>query len=91
MEEQQCKVVLITTQAIHIVINTNGVEIIVLRFLNLRHITIIEVYRSTRVPLGQLHISVALIELLDQPLSHTNIFIGDFNVNWCIETERAPL
>ena len=35
---------------------------------------------------------VALSEPLGPPLSHTNIFIGDFfNVNWCIETERAPV
>ena len=69
--------------------NTTGVEITVLRFLNLPRVTIIGVYRSPRVPLRQL--CVALSELLDQPLSHANIFIGDFNVNWCIETERAPL
>ena len=69
--------------------NTNGAEITVLRFLNLPHVTIIGVYHSPRVPLRQL--SVALSELLDQPLSHTNIFIGDFNVNRYIETERAPL
>ena len=69
--------------------NTKAVEVTVMRFLNLPHVTIIGVYRSPRVPLRQL--CVALSELLDQPLSHTNIFIGDFNVNWCIETERAPL
>ena len=68
--------------------NTNGVEITVRRFLNLPHVTIIGVYRSPKVPLRQL--CVALSELFDQPLLHTNIFIGDFNVNWCIETERAP-
>lgn len=69
--------------------NTNGVEITVLRFLNLPHVTIIGVYCSPRVPLRQL--CVALSELLDQPLSRTNIVIGDLNVNWCIETERASL
>ena len=69
--------------------NTNGVEITVLRFLNLPHVTIIGVYRSPRLPLRQL--CVALSKLLDRPLSHANIFIGDFHVNWCIETERAPL
>ena len=69
--------------------NTNGVEITVLRFLNPRHVTIIGVYHSPRVPLRKL--CVALSELLDQPLLHTNIFIGDFNVNRCNETERAPL
>ena len=69
--------------------NINGVEITVLRFVNLPHVTNIGVYRSPRVPLREL--CVALSELLDQPLSHTNIFVGDFNVNWCIETERAPL
>ena len=68
--------------------NINGVEITVLRFLNLPHVIIRGVYRSPRV-LRQL--CVALSELLDQPLSHTNIFVGDFNVNWCIETERATL
>ena len=69
--------------------NTNGVDITVLRFLNLPHVTIIGVYRSPRVPLRQL--CEALSELLDRPLSHPNIFIGDFNVNWCIKKERAPL
>ena len=69
--------------------NTNGVEITVLRFLKLPHVTTIGVYHSPRVPLRQL--CVAFSELLDQTLSHTNIFNGDFNVNWCIETERTPV
>lgn len=43
--------------------NTNGVDITVLRFLNLPRVTIIGVYRLPRVPLRQL--CVALSELLD--------------------------
>ena len=88
MEEQQCSRV-DYYPGYQYCRNTNGAEITVLRFLNLPYVTIIGVYHSPRVPLRQL--SVALSELLDQPLSHTNIFIGDFNVNRYIETERAPL
>ena len=69
--------------------NTHGIEITVMRFLNLPHVGIIGVYRSPRIPLRQL--CEAFSELLHQPSSHANIFIGDFNVNWCNETERAPL
>lgn len=63
--------------------NTNGIEITVLRFLKLPHVTIIGVYCSPRVPLKQL--SAALSELWDQPSSHAS------NINWYNETERALL
>ena len=69
--------------------NTNGVEITVMRSLNLPHVTITGLYRSPRVPLRQL--CLALSELLDQSSLHANIFICNFNVNCYNETERAPL
>lgn len=69
--------------------NRNGVEMTITKCMYLPHVTIIGVYRSPKVPITQLCIT------LRQVLSHTttqyNVFIGDFNLNWLNETARAPL
>ena len=69
--------------------NGTGIEITVMRFLNLPHISIIGLYRSPRVPVMQL--CQELREVFDKLSTRDNIFIGDFNINWFNETQRAPL
>ena len=69
--------------------NGTGIEIIIMRFLNLPHISIIGLYRSPRVPVMQL--CQELREVFDKLSTRDNIFIGDFNINWFNETQRAPL
>ena len=34
---------------------------------------------------------MALTELLNLISPHNNIILGDFNINWLVETERRPL
>lgn len=68
--------------------NGAGVEITVMRFLNLPHTSIIGLYRSPRVPVMQL--SEALREVFDKLSTHHNIFIGDLNINGLHETQRTP-
>ena len=59
--------------------NRNAVEMTVMKCMYLPHVTIIDVYRSPKVPTIQLCIT------LRQVLSHTttqyNVCIGDFNLN----------
>ena len=68
--------------------NTNGVEITVIRLVTIPHVTIIGVYRSPKVPVSQM--CLALKQILTF-YSDFCIFIGDFNVNWLIQKDKAPL
>ena len=70
-------------------LNRNGIEITVLRFVMLPHITIVAVYRSPRIPVAQLCFALREI-LITLPMSY-NIFIGDFNLHWLNEQKRTPL
>jgi endonuclease/exonuclease/phosphatase (EEP) superfamily protein YafD len=70
-------------------LNTNGIEITVLRFIMFTQITIIAIYRPPRISVTQLcHTLRGILSSL--PTSH-NIFIGDFNLNWLNKQERRPL
>jgi hypothetical protein len=69
--------------------NVNGIEITVLRFIVLPHITIIAIYRPPRIPVRQL--CYALRNMLISLPTTYNIFIGDFNLNWLNEIDSAPL
>ena len=60
--------------------NTNGIEITVLRFIVIPHISIIEIYRSPAWSIEQL--CAALQGILDSLQTEVNLFIGDFNINW---------
>lgn len=68
--------------------NTNGVEITVIRLVTIPHVTIIGVYRSPKVPVSQMCLALKQILTL---YSDFCIFIGDFNVNWLIQKDKAPL
>lgn len=67
----------------------SGIEITVLRVASLPDVTIVAIYRSPKVQVRQLCIS--LMETLGQLCTPFNIFIGDFNINWLNDTERTPL
>ena len=53
------------------------------------HITIIGIYRSPRVPVSQF--CTALRQTLLLSSTKSNVFIGDFNINWLNEYQRRPL
>ena len=51
--------------------------------------TIMGIYRSPKVSVSQL--CEAISEVLNTILNDNSIIVGDFNINWLIETERRPL
>lgn len=71
--------------------NRHGVEITILRFMIIPHITIVGVYSSPAVSVTEL--CNAIQEILDSLPTRVNIFIGDFNVNWFLinDSRRASL
>ena len=69
--------------------NRHGVEITILRFMIIPHITVVGVYSSPAVSITVL--CNAIQEILDSLPTQVNIFIGDFNVNWFNESRRASL
>ena len=73
--------------------NINGIEITseitVIKVMILPHITIIGIYRSSKIQVQQL--LAALTEVLVLSTSQFNVFIGDFNINWFDEASRRPL
>ena len=71
------------------ILNQNGIEITALRFLTLPQVTIVATYRSPRLPTS--HLWTALRNLLISLPTASNVFIGDFNMNWLSEREKVPL
>lgn len=69
--------------------NTNGIEITVLRFIVIPHISIIGIYRSPAQSIQQL--CAALQSILDSLQTELNLFIGDFNINWFNVANHLPL
>ena len=69
--------------------NRNGVEITVLRFMIIPHITIVGVYRSPAVSITQM--CSALRQTLQSLSIQLNLFIGGFNVNWLNNSQCVPL
>ena len=57
----------------------------VLRPATLPDVTIFAIYRSLKVQVKRL--CVSLKETLEQCFTPFNIFIGDFNINWLNEAE----
>ena len=64
-------------------------EITVIKITTHEDWTILGIYRSPKVPVRQL--CQAMTELLNGISPNNNIFLGDFNINWLVETERRPL
>lgn len=69
--------------------NRNGVEITILRFIIIPHVTIVGVYRSPAVSIREF--CSAIKETIEALPTQLNIFIGDFNVNWFSSLQRALL
>ncbi len=69
--------------------NINGIEFTVIKTISHPDLTIIGSYRSPKV--GMSHLLAAILTILDEDTSSQNIIIGDFNVNWMVESERQSL
>ena len=84
---QQSTVALIIIQAA--LTASNGIEITIIRFMILPHVTIIGIYQSPNIPVRLL--CLTLRELLYLLCTQFSIFIGDFNINWFNEKEKIPV
>jgi hypothetical protein len=71
--------------------NINGIEITIIKVMTLTHVTIIGIYRSPKVPVGQMCAALNDVLTLRESSSQFSVFIGDFNVNWLNETDRMPI
>lgn len=69
--------------------NRNDVEIAILRFMMIPHVTIVAIYRSPSVSIRET--CDAIKETLYSLPTQFNVFIGDFNVNWFSDSQRTPL
>ena len=69
--------------------NINGIEFTVIKVINHEDLTMIGVYRSPHVSLT--HLCSALHDIVGENILQHNIIIGDFNVNWMVDTERQSL
>jgi hypothetical protein len=69
--------------------NKNGIEFIIIKTESHPNLTIIGLYRSPSIALSRL--LCALRTILDEDSSSQNIIIGDFNVNWMVESDRQSL
>lgn len=69
--------------------NRNDVDITILRFMIIPHVTIVAVYRSPSVSVRET--CDAIKDTLNSLPTQFNIFIGDFNVNWFSDSQRTPL
>ncbi|CAB4028716.1 Hypothetical predicted protein [Paramuricea clavata] len=69
--------------------NVNGIEFTIIKTESNPHLNIIGVYRSPNIAISRLLSS--LRSILDEDSSAHNIIIGDFNVNWMVESDRQSL
>ena len=69
--------------------NISGIEFTIIKTESHQNLTIIGLYRSPSIALSRL--LSALRTILDEDSSSQNIIIGDFNVNWMVESDRQSL
>ncbi|CAB4032889.1 Hypothetical predicted protein [Paramuricea clavata] len=69
--------------------NINGIELTVIKTQDHPDLTVFGLYRSPSIALSRL--LAALRTIHDENLSAQIIVIGDFNVNWMVESERQSL
>ena len=69
--------------------NIYGIEITVIKVMSCENWTILGIYRSPKISVGQL--CEALSDVLNYILLDNTIIVGDLNVNWLNERERRPL
>jgi hypothetical protein len=67
----------------------NGIEFTVIKTNSCPDLTIIGLYRSPKIAIS--HLLDALRIICDENSSKQNLVIGDFNVNWMVESERQSL
>ncbi len=67
----------------------NGVEFTVIKKIDCPNLTIIGLYRSPKIAIS--HLLDALRIICNENSSSQNLVIGDFNVNWMVESERQSL
>lgn len=60
--------------------NRNSVEITILRFMVIPHVTIVGIYRSHAGSIEDMRST--LKGILESLQTEVNVFIGDFNANW---------
>jgi hypothetical protein len=69
--------------------NISGIEFTIIKTEISQNLTIIGLYRSPSIALSRL--LSALRTILDEDSSSQNIIIGDFNLNWMVESDRQSL
>jgi hypothetical protein len=69
--------------------NIDGIEFTIIKTERHPDLTVITLYRSPQIATSRL-IS-ALRNILDRNSSSQNVIIGDFNVNWAVESGRQSL
>ena len=69
--------------------NISGIEFTVIKLADKQELTIIGVYRSPKIAVARLY--SALVDIIGQDTSEQNIVIGDFNIDWMLETQRRSL
>ncbi len=67
----------------------NGVEFTVIKTNDCPNLTMIGLYRSPKITISRLLDALRIIR--DENSSSQNLVIGDFNVNWMVESERQSL
>ena len=70
-------------------VNRYGVEITILRFMMIPHVTIVAVYILPLVSIRET--CSAIEETLNSLPTQFNTFMDDFNVNWFSDSQRTPL
>ena len=66
--------------------NINGMEITIIRLEKIHQVTIVGVNRSPKVPISST--CRALKHILAQLSTQFNIFIGDFNINYLVDSTQ---
>lgn len=69
--------------------NRNSIEITILRFIVIPHVTIVGVYRSPGISVQSMCGTIK--ETLESLATQYNILLGDFNINWLTDCQRTPL
>ena len=70
-------------------LNIYGIEVTIIKIISHDDWAILGIYRSPKMPVRQL--CQEITEVLNSISPENIIVLGDFNVNWLIDTEKRPL
>ena len=70
-------------------LNIYGIEVTIIKIISHEDWAILGIYRSPKMPVRKL--CRAITEVLNSISPEDIIVLGDFNVNWLIDTEKRPL